>query len=387
MGMDLEAWLLVSVRLDCKRRLCWIPAAACPTSWMGAARRKSHCFSFLFWHCFFGGTWMRRRRPVGVSVRIYFKRTDGFHLLRVGMWQARVSSRVLHHFFLISRWRVCRRRYLLYFMSSSLPGVFRLLCASFGQPSALLRTLRFVCVLPFLSLFASQFPTHLLRGVSAGPRHAAIRLFRAFHGDDDPHAFFPRHHGHLSTVVVPCPCRQGLSQEGRARGRRHGHRRCTRHHTSFSHTTIHSQPWRLPLPSSSLSLPLSLSIPLSPSHLSLPLSLPLSVPLTSHSLCPSPSLSQSLSHSLSLPLSLSHTPSLNPCQSLSPLSLPLTHSISQSLSIPHTLSPLSLSPSLSHSLCHHHSHFLSPPRSFDAGLSRSLARSMGVGHLAFSSRL
>lgn len=54
MGMDLEAWLLVSVRLDCKRQLCWIPAAACPTSWMDAARRKSQCFPFLFWHCFLG---------------------------------------------------------------------------------------------------------------------------------------------------------------------------------------------------------------------------------------------------------------------------------------------------------------------------------------------
>ena len=260
MGMDLEAWLLVSVRLDCERRLCWIPAAACPTSWMGAARRKSHCFSFLFWHCFFGSTWMRRRRPIGVSIRIYFKWTDGFHLRRVCVWRAHVSSRVLHHFFLISRWRVCRRRYLLYFMSSSLPGVFRLLCASFGQPFALLRTLCFVSVVPFLSLFASQVPTHLLRGVSADARYAAIRLFRAFHGDDDPHAFFPCHHGHLSSVVVPCTCRQGLSQEGRARGRRHGHRRCTRHNTSC-YSTFHACPGGSP-PSLSLSLPLPLTPPL-----------------------------------------------------------------------------------------------------------------------------
>ena len=147
----------------------------------------------------------------------------------------------------------------MYFMSSSLPGVFRLLCASFGQPFALLRTLCFVSVVPFLSLFASQFPTHLLRGVSADAWHAAIRLFRAFHGDDDPHAFFSRHHGHLSTVVVPSTCRQGLSQEGRARGRRHGHRRCTRHHTSFQTTST-------PLLAAPLPLSHSPSLSRSPSH-------------------------------------------------------------------------------------------------------------------------
>lgn len=50
---------------------------------------------------------------------------------------ARVCTPVRLHFFLISRWRVWRRRYLLYFMSSSLPGVLRLLCG--GPVSRLLR--------------------------------------------------------------------------------------------------------------------------------------------------------------------------------------------------------------------------------------------------------